>query len=115
MSELRHTKIQLKDEIDQNQTMKTQFESDKVRIQKLFDHKNAEMDRVVSEIEAFRSNTAQVEERLAAQSAAQSFAVADVGAQRSSGDAIHLSSAVPSPVELGWNPSCQPLRVCRAE
>ena len=82
--DVQSTRDQLQVQINRNQTLDfqiTRFESQMSNVQNLFGHKDAEINRLMSEVSRLRSSEARLEERLAALSAAPSVAAPNVEAQ----------------------------------
>jgi len=82
--DVQSTRDQLQVQINRNQTLDfqiTQFESQMSNVQNLFGHKDAEINRLMSEVSRLRSSEARLEERLAALSATPSVAAPNVEAQ----------------------------------
>ena len=82
--DVQSTRDQPQNQINRNKTLDfqiAQFESRMSNVQNLFGHKDAEINRLVSEVSYLRSSEARLEERLAALSAAPSVAAPNIEAQ----------------------------------
>ena len=61
--QMEHHKVQLIDQVHQNRVWATEMESEKSRVHNLFDHKNAEITRLTSEVSSLQSANARLERR----------------------------------------------------